>query len=86
MSTQTRTYKRVDVTLPQETLQIVDQVVKHGDRSRFIDKAIHFYIDKIGKTNLKMQLKEGAQKRINRDLEITKEWFLLEEEAWRKNK
>lgn len=81
MSTQIRTHKRVDVTLPQETLQIIDRVVRHGDRSRFIDKAVRFYIDEVGKANLKMQLKKGFENRKQRDIEITKEWFLPEEEV-----
>ena len=83
---QNQVHKRVNVMLPQETLHIIDRVAQHGDRSNFIDKAIRFYIDEIGEDNLKKQLKEGAQKRVHRDLEITKEWFLLEGEAWRENK
>lgn len=85
MSMQNQRHKRVNVMFPQETLHIIDRVAQHGDRSSFIDKAVRFYIDEIGKANLKMQLKEGAQKRTHRDFEITKEWFLLEEETWRKN-
>ena len=78
--------KRVNVTLPQETLQMIERVVKYGNRSNLIDEAIRFYIDEIGKTNLKLQLKEGAQKRKHRDIEITKEWFLPEEEVWSRKK
>ncbi len=84
MRTHARVNKRVNVILPQETLQMIDSVVRHGDRSNLIDEAIRFYIDKIGKENLRKQLKEGAQSRKNRDIEVTREWFLLEEEAWKK--
>lgn len=82
MKTKVRTSKRVNVIFPQETLQMIDKVVKHGNRSSLIDEAVRFYIDEIGKTNLRSRLKEGAQKRKHRDLEVTKEWFLTEKEAW----
>jgi len=29
--------KRVNITLPEETLELIDRVTEHGDRSRFID-------------------------------------------------
>lgn len=82
MRTQVRVSKRVNVVLPEETLQMIDRIVEHGNRSALIDEAIRFYIDEVGKTNLKKQLKEGAEKRGYRDLEVTKQWFLNEEEAW----
>ena len=86
MATQTKTHKRVNITLPQETIQMIDRVTRQGDRSRLIDKAIKFYVDGVGKENLRKQLKEGAQVRSQRDREIADEWFLLEEEVWQKGK
>lgn len=86
MATQTKTHKRVNITLPEETLQIIDRTVKQGDRSRLIDKAVRFYIDEVGKENLRRQLKEGAQVRTLRDREIADEWFSLEEQVWQKGK
>ena len=78
-------HKRLNITLPVETIDLVDQMVKKGDRSRFIDEAIKRYLNEVDKENLREQLKEGAIQRAERDLEIAVEWFPLEEEAWRKS-
>jgi CopG family transcriptional regulator/antitoxin EndoAI len=74
--------KRVNITLPEETLELIDRVTEHGDRSRFIDEAVKHYVEQRGRTNLKKQLKEGAIQRAQRDLALAEEWFALDEEAW----
>jgi CopG family transcriptional regulator/antitoxin EndoAI len=74
--------KRVNIPLPEETLELIDRVTEHGDRSRFIDEAVKHYVEHIGRTNLRKQLKEGAIRRAQRDLALAEEWFTLDEEAW----
>ncbi|MGH7815924.1 MAG: ribbon-helix-helix domain-containing protein, partial [Candidatus Binatia bacterium] len=76
--------QRINITLPEETLTLVDRVAEKGDRSRFIDLAIKYYVEAMGKAKLKKLLKEGAIARAERDLRLAEEWFNLEEEAWRK--
>lgn len=76
-------YQRINITLPEETLGLIDRVAVKGNRSRFIDQAIKHYVDAVGKANLKKQLKEGAIKRAERDLRLAEEWFPVEEELWR---
>lgn len=75
-------YQRINITLPEETLRLIDRVATKGDRSRFIDNAVKHYVDAIGRAKLKKQLKEGAIRRADRDLTIAHDWFSLEEEAW----
>jgi CopG family transcriptional regulator/antitoxin EndoAI len=75
-------YQRINITLPEETLGLIDRLTKTGDRSRFIDRAIRYYVEAIGKANLKNLLKEGAINRAERDLRLAEEWFILEEETW----
>jgi len=75
-------YQRINITLPEETLGLIDRLAKTGDRSRFIDRAIRYYVEAIGKANLKNLLKEGAIHRAERDLRLAEEWFILEEETW----
>ena len=70
--------ERVNVTLPPKTLNLIDRVSQKGDRSRFIDDAVRFYVKEVGQANLKKQLRKGAINRSERDLELAKEWFLLE--------
>ncbi|MBK7600941.1 MAG: hypothetical protein IPJ07_21440 [Acidobacteria bacterium] len=69
--------QRVNITLPEETLGLIDRVAEKGDRSRFIDMAIKYYVDAISKAKLKRLLKEGAIARAERDLRMAEEWFTL---------
>jgi CopG family transcriptional regulator/antitoxin EndoAI len=74
--------KRINVILPEETLSMLDRVAEKGERSRVIDLALKFYIEKKGRSNLKARLKEGYRARSEESLEIATEWFDLDEEAW----
>jgi len=74
--------KRVNITLPEETLELIDQVTEHGDRSRFIDDAVRHYIQETGRANLRKRLKEGALRRAERDLGLAEEWFNVDEDVW----
>ncbi|TBR57660.1 hypothetical protein B4U84_16900 [Westiellopsis prolifica IICB1] len=78
-------YRRINVTLPDKTLELLDQFAPKGDISRFIDEAIHNYIAQIHKHRLREQLKQGAIRRAERDRHLTEDWFALEEEAWQQN-
>jgi len=75
-------HRRVNVTLPEDTLALLDRVAKKGDRSAFLDKAVHYYVKKVGTYNLKCELKKGAIARADRDLAIAKEWFPLVAKVW----
>ena len=74
--------KRVNITLPEQTLRLIDRVAQKGDRSRFIDRAIKHYVGTVGRENLREQIKQGAIGEAELDLAVTEDWFLLEEEAW----
>ena len=75
-------HRRINITLSEETLALLDRVVSKGDRSRLIDEAVRYYIDEKGRSELKKRLQEGAIRRAARDLQLTEEWFPLEEESW----
>lgn len=83
MKTKQRTseYERVNITLPHETLLLLDRVSKKGERSHLIEKAVQHYVSAVGRSHLRAKLKEGAIARAKRDLEITQEWFHLEDEV-----
>lgn len=77
--------QRINVTLPAETIGLIDRVAEKGNRSSVIDKAIRFYVESVEKAKLTKQWKEAASKNAERDLEMAEEWFALEEEAWQKH-
>jgi CopG family transcriptional regulator/antitoxin EndoAI len=78
--------QRINISLPEETLRLLDRVADKGDRSRLIDQAVRYYIDEKGRRELKKRLKEGAIRRATRDLQLTEEWFPLEEEVWNEDR
>jgi CopG family transcriptional regulator/antitoxin EndoAI len=71
---------RINVTLPEETVKLIDRVSEKGDRSRLINEAVKRYIQEVGRANLRKLLKEGAHQRAERDRRLAEEWFLLNEE------
>ena len=78
-------HRRINITLPEETVRLIDRVSEKGDRSRLIDKAVRRYVAETRRANLRKRLKEGALRRAERDLHLAAESFFLEEEAWNGN-
>lgn len=77
-------HKRINVSLSEDTLELLDRVSEKGNRSDLVDKAVRFYIKEVGRTNLKKQLRLGAIENAKRDLRIAEEWFSIDEEVWEK--
>jgi CopG family transcriptional regulator / antitoxin EndoAI len=75
-------HRRINITLPEETVQLIDRISDKGDRSRLINQAVKRYVASAGRRELRKRLKEGAQRRAERDLRIAEELFFLEGEAW----
>ena len=75
-------HRRLNISLPETTIQLMDRIAGKGDRSRLIADAVESYIESVGKANLRKRLREGAVRRAKRDLQMAEEWFHLEEELW----
>ena len=78
--------KRINVVLPEETIQVLDRVAPKGERSRVISDAVIYYVKARARRNLAEQLKEGAAANAQRDLDLAQEWFPLEEQAWQRKR
>ncbi len=76
-------YKRINITLPESTVALLERAAENGSRSTFIDAAIKKHIKEIQKQDLHEQIKAGSIANAERDLKMAKEWFDLEEEIWR---
>jgi CopG family transcriptional regulator / antitoxin EndoAI len=74
--------KRINVTLPEATIRLLDRVSAKGQRSEMIDRAIHKFVDETGRKNLRRRLREGYRRRAEEDLQLAAEWFHVDEEAW----
>lgn len=74
--------KRINITLPEEMLELIDRVTEQGDRSCFIGEAVRHYIQETGRALLSKRLKEGILRRAERDLGLAEEWFHVNKEVW----
>ena len=75
-------HRRLNITLPERTVQLLDRVADKGNRSRLIAAAVERYVQEEGRARLRSLLREGAVTHAARDLEIAEEWFLIDEQAW----
>lgn len=76
-------YRRINITLPEETIRLIERVAKKGDRSFLISEAVRRYVASVGKARLRRILKEGAIRHAQRDLKLVEEWSGLDEIPWR---
>jgi len=74
-------YRRINITLPEQALRLVDRVAPRGDRSRLIAEAIRHYVTSRRRGELRKRLREGALRRAERDRALAADWFDLEEEV-----
>jgi CopG family transcriptional regulator / antitoxin EndoAI len=74
--------RRLNISLPDETVRLLDRVAAKGERSHVIAEAVTKYVAEIGKARLRRRMKERAVTRADLDLEIAQEWFPVDEEAW----
>jgi CopG family transcriptional regulator/antitoxin EndoAI len=77
-------HRRLNITLPEETIRLIDRIAKSGDRSRLIDQALREFLSRKQRASLRKQLEEEARRRAKRDLALSEEWVPLEEEVWQK--
>ena len=76
-----KTRKRVNITLPPETLQLIERVSK-DNRSEFINRAVKLYANRLERAKLKQRLKQAYLERSKEDLAIAQEWEPIEREIW----
>ena len=74
--------RRLNISLPEETVRLLDRVAAKGERSHIIAEAVTSYVTKIGKARLRKLMKERGRNRGDLDLRIAEEWFQVDQEAW----
>jgi CopG family transcriptional regulator/antitoxin EndoAI len=72
-------HRRLNVSLPEATVQLIDRVAKKGGRSRLIADAVHSYVARRSRAKLRKAITDGARRRAVRDLEIAQDWATLED-------
>jgi len=84
MKTITKKHKRINISIPIETLQLINEIAPPKKRSQFIADAITQYASEIKRLELREQLKAGYLANAESDRQIAEEWFPLEQEAHEK--
>ncbi len=62
--------RRLNITLPEKTVRMLDRAVPRGQRSKLIDEAVKRFVKEQGRANLRRQLALGAIARSERDRQM----------------
>jgi hypothetical protein len=74
--------RRINVSLSEESVRVLDQLAPKGDRSRLIERLL--LKTARDRAELRRLLKERALSRYQVDKEMAAEWDPLADEAWQK--
>jgi hypothetical protein len=77
-----RMSKRINIVLPEATIQAIDRMANPGKRSLFINQAVQHFISHRSTEALRTQLELAAVRDRDLDREIAADWFAADEEAW----
>ena len=73
--------KRLNITLPEATVRLMDRVAGKGRRSHLIDRAVRRYVKEETRANLRKQLAAAYQASAEEDLKLAQDWFPVDEQA-----
>ena len=73
--------KRLNITLPEETVRLMDRVAGKGRRSSLIDRAVRRYVKEESRANLRKQLAASYKANAADDLKLAEDWFPVDEQA-----
>ncbi len=62
--------RRLNITLPEKTVRMLDRAVPRGQRSKLIDEAVKRFVKEQGRANPRRQLALGATARSERDRQM----------------
>jgi metal-responsive CopG/Arc/MetJ family transcriptional regulator len=75
--------RRINVSLSEEAVRLLDRMASKGDRSRFLEELVRRTAhDRVA---LRTRLKAGYIKRAERDREVAAEWDPVADEVWQRD-
>ena len=69
--------KRINVILQEATVRTIDRLSRPGQRSRFIERAVHHYVATASPEALEERLRQAALRDHDLDREIASDWFAV---------
>ena len=73
---------RINVTLPRELMESVNDIAGSRSRSRLISESLREYVRKIKKDELEKKLEEGYQAAAKESIALAKEFKAVDLEGW----
>ena len=73
---------RINVTLPRELLESVNNIAGSRSRSRLISESLQEYVRKIKKDELEKQFEEGYQAAAKESIALAEEFEAVDLEGW----
>src|SRR5713226_1649333 len=74
--------KRINIVLPETTIQTIDRMTKPGQRSRFINQAVQHFVANRSTEALRAQLERAAVRDQDLDREVAADWFAVDQQTW----
>ena len=74
--------KRVDFTLPLDTISLLEQTAPKGKKSELVNQALRVYIRHLKQRTLRRAMREEALADAGQDLQMLEEWRAVDQEAW----
>src|SRR5258706_16052417 len=75
--------KRLNIVLPEATVQTIDRMVKPGQRSRFINQAVVHFVANRSVEALRRRLELAAVRDRDLDREAAADWLAVDRQTWR---
>lgn len=73
---------RINVTLPRELIESVNDIAGPRSRSRLISESLREYVRKIKKAELEKQLEEGYRAAAKESIALAEEFEAVDLEGW----
>jgi CopG family transcriptional regulator/antitoxin EndoAI len=76
--------KRINIVLPEATIQTIDRMARPGERSRFINQAVRHFVMHQSTEALRTRLERATVRDRDLDSEIAADWSAVDGEAWQR--
>lgn len=74
--------KRINVIMPTDTVRTIDRMVRPGQRSEFITRAVEHYVATQGAEAIQKLLEVTAVRDRDLDQQVAVDWFEVDLQAW----
>jgi CopG family transcriptional regulator / antitoxin EndoAI len=75
--------QRINIVLPETTVQSIDRIAQPGQRSKFIEQAVQHFILHKSSEAVRARLEQTAVRDRDLDREIAGDWLAADIQSWR---